>query len=329
LSRNGLRSLLRAPEGEFGFRTEKEIGGSELGILSIPRLARESIKILDGQHRILGFHLAWRAISDAVQKEREELVIARRNGPDELVKQVKRQLDRKLALRDRLSEARISIDIVIVDDPEAYKQVFVDIADNAKGVTRTLSVRFDRRKVVHRALPLVMEHPLLKGRVEEESDRLSGDNSNVLTAKNVADVIRTVQVGPGRRVSKTLESELGDRQVAESADRFLDVMETAFPDLAAIKDGDKSPAELRRDSLLGSATMVRVLAGVYHELVVAEDGKHMIDGEAAEFLAKLAGQMTAPIMENGPWSPSLFKDSGMAPQASQGDIKKLVDIIVG
>src|SRR5262249_42773937 len=158
--------------------------------------------------------------------------------------------------------------------------VFVDIADNAKGVTRTLSARFDRRKVVHRALPLVMEHPLLKGRVEEETDRLSGNNSNLLTAKNVADIIRTVQVGPARRSSKTLESELGERQVAESADRFFDVMEDAFPDIAAVKEGEEAPAELRRDSLLGSATMVRVLAGVYYELVVAEDGKHMTDGEA-------------------------------------------------
>jgi hypothetical protein len=322
--------LLRAPEGEFGFSTEKEIGGTELGIMSIPRLARDSLKILDGQHRILGFHLAWKAISDAIQKEREELVIARRNGPDELVKGVKRRLDRKLNLREQLSEARISIDIVIVDDPEAYKQVFVDIADNAKGVTRTLSARFDRRKVVHRALPLVMEHSLLKGRVEEESDRLSGTNSNLLTAKNVADIIRTVQVGPARRISKRLESELEERAVAESTNRFLDVMEDAFPNLEAITEGEKSPAELRRDSLLGSATMVRVLAGVYYELVVADEGKRMTDEEVTNFFAKLTDQMSAPISpEGGPWSPSLFKDSGMAPQASQGDIKKLVDVIVG
>lgn len=321
--------LLRAPEGEFQFRSEKAIGGTELGILAIPRLARDSLKVLDGQHRILGFHLAWRAISDSIQKEREALAVARRNGPDEFVKEIKRRLDRKLALRDRLSQARVSIDILIVDDPEAYKQLFVDIADNAKGVTRTLSARFDRRKVVHRALPLVMEHPLLKGRVEEESDRLSSTNPNLLTAKNVADLIRTVQVGAARRISKRLEDELEERRVAENADRFLDVLEDAFADLKAIEEGQKSPAELRRESLLGSSTMIRVLAGVYHELVIAEsDGDQMTDGEAASFLGKLGGYMHAPIADGGPWSPSLFKDSGMAPQASQGDIKKLVDVIV-
>ena len=180
-------------------------------------------------------------------------------------------MDQWLELRDRMSRARVSIDIVIVDDPEAYRQVFVDIADNAKGVTERLSARFDRRKVVHRALPLVVDHPLLEGRVEEESDRLSGANSNLLTAKHVADIVRTVQVGAARRVSRRLETELEDRKVAENAKRFLDVIEEAFPELQAVEEGGKSASELRSESLLGSATMLRVLAGVYHELVIADD----------------------------------------------------------
>ena len=318
--------MLRAPDGEFEFRSQREIGGTELGILAVPRLARESLKILDGQHRILGFHLAWRAISDAVQKSREELTVARRNGPEEFVNEIQRRLDRQLGLRDRLSRARVSIDILIVDDPDAYKQVFVDIADNAKGVTRTLGARFDRRKVVHRALPLVIEHPLLKGRVEEESDRLSSTNPNLLTAKNVADIIRTVQVGASRRISKKLEMELEERKVAETANRFLDVIEDAFPDLKAIREGEESPAELRRSSLLGSATMLRVLAGVYHDLVLDEHSQ-MTDGELTQFFNKLSGHMQAPIAKRGPWTRGLFLESGMAPQASQGDIKKLVDKI--
>jgi hypothetical protein len=322
--------LLRAPEGEFTFRSVKIIGGTELGILAVPRLARNALKILDGQHRILGFHLTWRAISEKVQELRERRALARRNGPPEDVRDAERRLQKALDLRDRMANARVSLDIVIVDDPEAYRQVFVDIADNAKGVTRTLSARFDRRKVVHRAIPLVEEHPLLKGRVEEESDRLSNTNSNLLTAKNVADIIRTVQVGAARRISRRLEDELEDRRVAETTTRFLDVMEDAFPDLKAIEDGKKSAAELRRESLLGSATMLRIFAGVYHELVMrdGEPAERMTDGEAATFLRKFARHMSIPVHDE--WrATGLFKESGMAPEASQGDIKKLVDEIVG
>jgi len=320
--------LLRAPDGEFEFRLERKIGGTELGVLAIPRLARNSLQILDGQHRILGFHVAWRTITDGVQEDREALTLARKNGPPELVKEVERRLKRRLALRERLGQERVSLDVVIVDDPEAYKQVFVDIADNAKGVTRTLSARFDRRKVVHRALPLVIEHPLLKDRVEEEFDRLSSTNPSLLTAKHVADLIRTVQVGVARRISKRLESELEERRVAEDAQRFLDVIEDAFPQLKAIREGELSPPELRRESLLGSATMLRVLAGTYHDLTSAEDDR-MTDGEVTDFLAKLASHMDAPVKEKGAWrATGLFMDSGMAPQSSQGDVRKLTSEIV-
>jgi DNA-sulfur modification-associated len=324
--------LLRAPEGEFDFESVNMIGGTELGKLAIPRLARNALQILDGQHRILGFHLAWRAISEKLQERREALTLARRHGPAELVRDAERRLKRALGLRERMAGARVSIDIVIVDDPEAYKQVFVDIADNAKGVTRSLSARFDRRKVVHRALPLVVEHPLLKGRVEEESDRLSSTNSNLMTAKNVADIIRTVQVGAARRISRRLEDELEERRVAENTTRFLDVMEDAFPDLKAIEDGHKAPGELRHESLLGSATMLRIFAGVYHELVMRDENPadRMTDSEATTFLGKFADHLGVPIEDDGAWKATgLFKESGMAPEASQGDIKKLVDVIVG
>ncbi|HEV7769224.1 MAG TPA: DNA sulfur modification protein DndB [Solirubrobacterales bacterium] len=320
--------LLRAPEGEFEFHPRKEIGGTQLGVLSIPRLARNSLQILDGQHRILGFHLAWRAISENIQHQREALAIARRDGSDRKIQKAERALRGTLELRDRLEKERVSIDIVIVDDPGAYKQVFVDIADNAKGVTRTLSARFDRRKVVNRALPLVAEHPLVKGRIEEESDRLSSSNRSLLTAKHLADLIRTVQVGVARRISKKLEAELDERVVSDDAQRFLDVIETAFPQLQAIRKGEKSPSELRAESLLGSATILRVLAGVYHDLTAAGPNR-MTEGEVADFFASLVSHMDAPIAEDGAWKATgVFVDSGMAPQASQGSLRKLTGEIV-
>jgi hypothetical protein len=323
--------LLRAPEDEFSFEAKREIGGTEFGILRVPRLARNQLKILDGQHRILGFHLAWELVDQSIQDRREALAIARRNGSP-AIRDAERNLDKATRLREQLAAARVSIDIVIVDDPEAYKQVFVDIADNAKGVTRTLSARFDRRKVVHRALPLVVEHPLLETRVEEESDRLSTSNTNLLTAKNVADIIRTVQVGVARRVSRKLEDELDDRTVAGNATRFLDVLVDAFPDLETVMEGQTSPQELRRNSLLGSATMLRVFAGVYYELVRAEPeaGRlRMTDDEVTAYLSKYVKHMAAPLDKESPlFKTGLFKESGMAPEASQGDLRQLVDKFV-
>lgn len=326
--------LLRAPEGEFDFKPlpNGKIGGSELGVLAVPRLSREALQIVDGQHRTLGFHLAWKGLSQAIQEDREGVAIAKRNGgPAEVTKEAERRLNQKLALRDRLAQARVSIDIMIVDDPVAYKQVFVDIADNAKGVTRTMAAKFDRRKVVNRALPLVMEHSLVEGRVEEESDRLSSTNPNLLTGKHLADLVRTVEVGVSRRISKRLEDELNDRTVAERSKRFLDVVVESFPEMQAIEKGEMSAPELRQASLLGSSTMLRVLAGVYHDLVTNEEkpAEKMTDDEVTEFFKKLAPHMYAPISETGAWRKTgVFMDSGMAPQSSQGDVRKLTNTIV-
>ncbi len=72
--------------------------------------------------------------------------------------------------------------------------------------------------------------------------------------------------------------------------------------------------------------MIRTLAGVYHDLTTMDEdpSKRKTDGEVTTFFAKLAPHMKAPIDENGAWRAiGVFMDSGMAPQASQGDVRKL------
>jgi hypothetical protein len=78
--------------------------------------------------------------------------------------------------------------------------------------------------------------------------------------------------------------------------------------------------------------MIRVFAGVYHELVVAEreSEERLTDSEATNLLAQFADHMSIPIDDEGAWrATGLFKESGVAPEASQGDVRKLVDTIVG
>lgn len=326
--------LLRAPTDEFSFKSIKEVQGSELGVLSVPRNARGSIKILDGQHRILGFHLGWERLNEEIQNTRELLATAKRSGEvSEVVDHHERKLGRLMDKRERLANDRVRIDIMLVDDPAVFKQVFVDIADNARGVTRAVAARFDSRKVVNRALPDVMKHPLLDGRVDEDHDRLSGSNNNLVSAKHVADLIRTAQVGIARRISRKLEAELTDHQVAENASQFLDALD-AFPDMHAIKEGQVEPAELRKRSLLGSATMLRVLAGAYYELGVAPHEKRkgkplMSKTEIARFFSELAPHMGAPVSQSSPWMKTgRFMENGMAPNARQGDLSALCSQLV-
>src|SRR5271166_3377474 len=55
--------VLRAPD-IFKFEARESIGGTEFGVISFPRLASTDLRILDGQHRILGIHMAIREIAN-------------------------------------------------------------------------------------------------------------------------------------------------------------------------------------------------------------------------------------------------------------------------
>lgn len=136
--------------------------------------------------------------------------------------------------------------------------MFYDIAQNAKGMTQSVKVRFDNRKVVNRAVALasVTEHPLLKGRLEIEKDRVEGTTANLISAKILADVIRTIAVGYNGRISAKQETELTEEQLGEETVQYLDILSTAFAGLAAVRSGgDVEVPQMRKSgTLLLSAT---------------------------------------------------------------------------
>lgn len=328
--------ILRAHEEIFKFEREAEIGGSEFGRLSVPRIARTDLRVLDGQHRILGLHIAYEDIADELAKARQELQTARTSSPEQ-VAHWENVVKNLLVQRDRFARERISVQIVLEDDERGYKQMFVDIAENAKGITKTIQARFDSRKVVNRALLKVIQHPLLNGRVEDQLDRVKTDEQ-FLAAKHVAEIIRAVAVGVGGRISRKKEDQLDEDELVAATDRFFSILAEAFPELQAIVDGDLLPGELRGDgpngSLLGSATMLRVLAGVYHELSNPTPPrgeptpKPFSDDEIVMFLASLRPHMAAPV-EPGLWTETGIVEPGAhAPKARGGDVRRLAERMV-
>ena len=203
--------------------------------------------------------------------------------------------------------------------------MFVDIADNALGITSAIRVRFDNRKVVNRTLDAVMKHALLRGRVDEYQDRVGGDSPNLLGAKHVADIVRTVAVGAGGRISRRQEDELREAALAEKTNDFLDVLLQAFPVLEKVADDAVTTRDLRKTSLLGSTTMLRVLAASYHTL---RGEKGFSDEDVIDYFGLLNQYMDAPVTTAGPWlSTEVFSDGAYAPKARGGDIRKLSDRI--
>jgi hypothetical protein len=326
--------LLRAPDGVLEFEPKaKTPNGAEFGLLSIPRNARDELRILDGQHRVLGVHLAMRSMAADMDKVRGLVSAARKSSDAAVVRQHELSLKRLREERDRLSNERIAVQVVIEDSPDAYKQIFADIADNAKGMSGSVRARFDSRKVVNRALPKVLEHPLLKGHVDYEVDRITNRNARfLLSAKHVADIVRSVEVGVAGRLSRRQELELDEDVVAEHSIAFLNVLIESFEDLRDVAADDLSPQDLRPRSLLGSAPILRSLAGAYFALVRdPQNDDPMSPVGIISFLGKLSRFMEAPVPEGSPWleAEDLIDVGAMAPRtANAGALKELTSMVV-
>ena len=329
----------------YGFDVRAEVGGAQFGVLAVPRALRAELKILDGQHRILGIHMAVEEIAEEIRRVRDLVAMAKRNGDDTAVVKLHETTVRKLEGQLlRLTKERISVGIVIEDQESAYKLMFATIAENAKGITKTIQARFDSSKVVNRVmLQLVAEHPLLMNRVEEQVDRVTSEDQ-LMAATHVAEVVRAAAIGFGRMVPAR-EEAMDDRDVLAKAEAFLRVLTAAYPDIRAIQDGAKKPGAVRAVNMLGTATMLRVLAGTYHELHdpakrdAAKRGSSpptpapMSDEDIIKFLASLDPHMKVPVSSNL-WkvdaddANNVVQQGAGAPRSRGGDVRRLTEQLV-
>jgi hypothetical protein len=236
---------------------------------------------------------------------------------------------------DRAQNETIAIDLIVEDDPDSARQIFVDVANNALGISKSVTSRFDQRKVVNRALQKLLSDPnaaeLINNRIDQEKDRVVGSNPNLMGATHLTDIIRTIEVGISGRVSDAMEKTLDEQQLARSANAFFEVLTKGFPDFQRVADGSKEVGDLREGSLLFSTTMLRILAGVYHELKQTR----VSDDQFVLFFSKMNNLMKAPVVKGTPagdlWlgctSSEAFSNGSTAPGARAQQVKELVAVI--
>lgn len=318
--------ILRA-SNIFSFAADSEVADVQFGVLKYAERNQGDIHILDGQHRILGFHIALEVVDDLLDKARSQRATARRVGEGE--KEAEAEIRRLDAVRDRLYTERVSVEIQVTDDLAAYRQMFFDIAENALGITASVKARFDSRKVINRALPDVLEHPLLAGRVDLEQDRLPRRGPNFLTARHLTETVRVATVGYDGRVGRRAERELKEKEVAKNANEFFTTLTEAFVPLKSVELGQLLPDALRETTLLGSPLFLRILAGVYYDLI-ANHGRSRADVLA--YFKKLAPHMNAPAHANSIWQlhapEDAFQEGALAPSGRRQDAKALLNAIV-
>ena len=331
-------ALLARDSGGCLFEKADEHGA--VGYLTVPWAIGgiSSLRTIDGQHRVLGVDIEKKRITNAINGVDREL--ARKVSPEKAAK-LQAEREKLIDQMSRLKTEYVGLDIYVEPDPIKAQQMFVDVADNAKGISGAVRARFDNYKVANRTLSDVIDHPLLKGRVDAEQDRMTLKNPNLLGAKHVADITRAVIAGAGGRISKKAEQALTDGEVIEQVKDFLDVISNAFTDLAAITEDDPEAErkadeltlaqQLRRTSLLGSVGMLRVLGGVFHQLRAGENPAELDD--ITEFFKRLDPHMTAPVTETSIWRTAAagddFEPNAAAPIMRTQNIVHLVGVITG
>lgn len=307
-----------------------ETGTTQFGQLGIPKDSRSEIQIIDGQHRTLGFHLAWEALNAAIVKARAFVANAKDNGEPSVIQEAEAKFNDLEHRRDTLAKERVSIQILVVEKPEVARRVFVDINDNAKGITGAVKSRFDDRKVLSRALNIVLDNSsFLEEKVDLQQDRVSGSSKYLLGAKHVSDILRALVVGNGR-IGKRLEDELDAKEMATEFDEFIEAMIDAFPPLAELENGDIEPAEVRAQSLIGSNVMLRAFAAAWYELKEAEWTAEEIGEAFATFADNMDPVFADPA--DSWYALGVFhpKDDGSttSPTSRLQDFKVLTDFIV-
>jgi hypothetical protein len=242
---------------------------------------------------------------------------SQRAGNSKVIEKAKERVEAAESNLERSNRESIGIDILICESAREARQIFADIANNAKGMVKALSIGFDQSKIVNRVtstIALDNPHPLLQDKVDFNKDRVAGASPYLISAKTLADSIRALSVGITGRVSRAQELARQDGEFERRARHFFDVMQHAFD-----ADFNLDPKDLRQKSLLGSGTILRVLAAVWFELTsnIDSNGKsikpRMSAEDAAKFFKKLAPHMSIPIANGNGWLTT-----GVFPSPSKG-----------
>ncbi len=309
--------------------------GEDFYNLHLPMDNFGSLKILDGQHRVLGWYLKRLELdvrkSDATSSYNRAIITGDKTAAQIAIQEISHVEE----VSKRLENEKISVNIIDSLDDKRHQQFFVDIAKNALGINKTVQAKFDNSSVINRVTQyLIKTHPMLVDHVDLEKTTCSGTNVNLLSVVNVADIVRHVCFGITSRVTAKKESIYSDEEVSAVGKIFFDLMLENFSQVEEFHNGIISAVTLREGSLLGSGTIWRCFAGAFYEICVENNdssgeitvGKS--DLSSFSFLLQdLSEEMSLPISQR--WFRTGFfpNESSKAPSSRAQDLSGMVQVL--
>jgi len=308
-------------------------GGVEFGVLRLHQNSTSEFDILDGQHRILGWKIIGEQIATELKALRSNLQQAKQSGDDEQVRKWQSHIDENTAYQRRFESEFVTIEILQGISEEDHKQAFNDIAVNALGITKSITVSFDRRSMINRiAIDVAENNELVGDRVDWEKDRIVGRNENVISGRNLADIVRHIALGISGRMTTRREAEMNENSVATLVEKFFTSLIEGFPQLRAVQEDEVSALDLRSREMTLSSTVLRVLAGTFHNLAVdTTDERHpKIDPagykKATDLYKQISDHMAFPV-EQGWIDTGYFEEDAKAPGSRSQDLKGLTSVL--
>lgn len=308
---------------------------SELVELEIGTSQHDEIRILDGQHRILGWSLKSLDLDTRLSETTSHFNKAILNDEKLKSELLLSEIENIRKTKERIDNEHVTIYLIDFLSPKLHQQFFVDIAKNALGINKTVQAKFDNASVINRvSIKLINSHPLLVGRVDLEKTSCSGENPNLLSVVNISDITRHACFGVNRRVTVAKENNYQDEELEVNVRVFFDAVVRKIPVLAKIIDGSIEPKMLREECMLGSGTIWRCLAGAFYKTcVITNDDRGQIEidlkqlGCFENFLELFSENMTLPISRQW-FATTLFPARrSKAPSSRAQDLSSMVELM--
>jgi len=310
--------------------------GPKIGEVKIPQHSNQILRTLDGQHRILG----WALIREKLLKEEginsDLLLHAKKSGTNLEQQVIENKLKSVRASLNRMQTEQVTLEIITGVSDVEHKTFFVTIADNAQGINTSERTRLDEMNMTSRvAKRLADNSPLLAGRVEERKASAGKSSKDLLSLANLRDITRHVCFGIKGKVTAIREQQVADDIAYSLSEHFLSALTTAVPALAQIEEGTYLPKTLKTESLMGSVTITRCLAGAYNDLAVQRDKNNNLSWDQTGhdlFVTMLTEAAKKMKISQGPSGKSVaagweatgcFNPGEVAPRSRAQDLRSL------
>lgn len=229
------------------FEPYQDAEGNEIspnfGELRIRTNRANTMRIFDGQHRR-------RAIQDTLDILGNE--------------------EHQRAKLTELQESSVPVVLYEEDDVKALRQMFSD-ASKTKRIEANVVTRFDKRDPFNlAAMHLAQESKLFLGRVELERTTVSRGSHSLISINQLAQTLRVVSVGYGKRISRNRSSLFMEdmdglsTRCLDWSDCFMPRARWEYEELMSGAIENRDIPTWRAESSAYSATFFRILAGCYH-----------------------------------------------------------------